>query len=218
MPATFDLNSLFNDPQVTALLRIVLAGLLGGLVGLERELAGKAAGIRTYGLVGVGAAIFTVVPIVAFGADKGSGVIGFIISGIGFLGAGAILHTRRHVVGLTTAAGMWVAAGLGMAIGLGLYVLGLGAALLLFLMLQFASPEELVRSRRRRSGLGTTDPEDDFMVDTDDDPQPERAPQPLSAASPPMSAWPTRLPAPPSFGPWSTGAQQPRPPQANGGG
>lgn len=218
MPPNFDLNALLNDPQVTALLRIVVAGILGGLVGLERELAGKPAGIRTYGLVGLGAAIFTVVPIAAFGADRGSGVIGFIISGIGFLGAGAILHTRRHVIGLTTAAGMWVAAGLGMAIGLGLYVLGLGAAVLLFLLLQFAGPEELVRARRVREGLSTIDPEDDFAPETDDEPQSKRTPQPVSASQPPIAAWHASVPAPPTAGPWSTQSHQQRLPQINGRG
>ena len=209
MPASFDLSSLLNDPQFVALVRIVVAGLIGGLIGFERELAGKAAGIRTYGLVGLGAAMFTVVPVVAFGADKGSGVIGFIISGIGFLGAGTILHTRQHVVGLTTAAGMWVAAGLGMAIGLGLYVVGVGAAVLLFVLLQFASPEEFVRARRRRAGLSTIDPEDDFVTDPDDERVAKRAPQPVSATRPPTNAWPAALPVPRAYAPWSTAAVPP---------
>src|SRR5512132_3231789 len=109
-----ELNALLNDPQWTALFRIVIAGLLGGLIGLERELAGKAAGIRTYGLVGVGAAMFTVVAIYGFGSlDFASRIVGSIITGIGFLGAGTILHTKLNVVGLTTAAGMWVVAALG---------------------------------------------------------------------------------------------------------
>jgi len=117
MPANFDLNALLQDPQVTAILRIALAGLVAGLIGLERELAGKAAGIRTYGLVGVGAAMFTVAAIYGFGSlDYASRIVGGVITGIGFLGAGAILHTRVHIVGLTTAAGLWVAAGVGLAI------------------------------------------------------------------------------------------------------
>jgi uncharacterized membrane protein YhiD involved in acid resistance len=153
MPLNFDLNGLLNDPQMSALLRVVIAGFLGGLIGLERELAGKAAGIRTYGLVGVGAAMFTVVAIYGFGSlDYASRIIGSIISGIGFLGAGTILHTKLNVVGLTTAAGLWVAAGVGMAIGSGLYLIGIGAGVTLFILLQFAGPDKFIRSHRRRAG------------------------------------------------------------------
>jgi uncharacterized membrane protein YhiD involved in acid resistance len=154
MSITIDLNSLLYDPQFTALFRIVLAGLVGGLIGLEREMAGKPAGIRTYGLVGMGAAMFCCVAIFGFGSyDFGSRIVGSVITGIGFLGAGTILHTKLHVVGLTTAAGMWVAAAVGMAIGLGMYAVGVGAGVLLFVLLQFASPEELIRSRRHQAGM-----------------------------------------------------------------
>jgi putative Mg2+ transporter-C (MgtC) family protein len=148
MPFNFDLNALLRDPQVEALLRVLLAGGLSALIGLEREMEGKPAGIRTYGLVGMGAAIFTVVGIYGFGpGDYGSRVAAQIVTGIGFLGAGTILHMRRRVLGLTTAAGMWVAAGVGMAIGAGLYILGIGAAVALFLLLQFVRPERIVRAR-----------------------------------------------------------------------
>ena len=141
--------AILRDPQVEGLIRIVLAGLLCGLIGIEREAEGKPAGIRTYGLVGMGAAIFTVVGIYAFGpGDPGSRVAAQIVTGIGFLGAGTILHYRLRVVGLTTAAGMWVSAAIGMAIGGGLYILGIGAAVVLLVVLQFVQPERIVRSRR----------------------------------------------------------------------
>lgn len=138
------LRQLAQDPQIEGLLRIVLAGVLAVLVGIEREREGKPAGARTYGLVSMGAAIFTVVGIYGFGAgDPSSRVAAQIVTGIGFIGAGTILHMRRRVVGLTTAAGMWVAAGIGMAIGSGLYLLGIGAAVALFVLLQFLRPEWL---------------------------------------------------------------------------
>jgi putative Mg2+ transporter-C (MgtC) family protein len=211
MPANFDLNALLQDPQVTAILRIALAGLVAGLIGLERELAGKAAGIRTYGLVGVGAAMFTVAAIYGFGSlDYASRIVGGVITGIGFLGAGAILHTRVHIVGLTTAAGLWVAAGVGLAIGSGLYVVGVGAGVVLFVLLQFAAPEDFIRDQRKRRGLQSIDPEDDFV--TDDEARPLNAPQPR-----PMSAWPVQSPAPPAYGPWSTTPQvAPRPTDGRG--
>jgi putative Mg2+ transporter-C (MgtC) family protein len=142
-----ELRSLFGDPQVEGLLRVVLAGGLAALIGLEREFEGKPAGVRTYALVGMGAAIFTVVGSLAFGGggDAAARVAAQIVTGIGFIGAGTILHMQRQIVGLTTAAGMWVAAAVGMAIGGGLYILGIGAALALFLVLQFLHPAALDR-------------------------------------------------------------------------
>ena len=212
-----DLNTLLNDPQVTSLIRVVLAGLVCGLIGLEREMAGKAAGIRTYGLVGVGAAMFTVVAIYAFGSlDFASRIVGSIITGIGFLGAGTILHTKLHVIGLTTAAGMWVAAGIGMAIGSGMYLIGVGVGVILFLLLQFASPEELVRSRRKRAGLLDA-AEEDEIAEEELEERLRRTPRALSTPQSPAppTAWPQPVASPP-FGPWSTTAQPPRQSQMDG--
>ena len=146
-----DLSQLLRDPQVEALLRIVVAGVLSALIGVERELEGKSAGLRTYVLVGMGAAGFTAVGTTLFGAgDAGSRIGQGIITGIGFLGAGVILHMERRVIGLTTAAGIWVAAVVGMAIGGGLYIIGAGVAVAVFLVLQLDGPERALRSRRRR--------------------------------------------------------------------
>jgi putative Mg2+ transporter-C (MgtC) family protein len=142
---SFEAN-LLADPQVEGLLRILLAGGLGALIGLEREMEGKPAGIRTYGLVSMGAAIFTVTGELVFGpGEPASRVAAQIVTGIGFIGAGTILHMRRRVVGLTTAAGLWLSAAVGMAIGGGLYILGVGAAVAMVLILQFLRPELLVR-------------------------------------------------------------------------
>jgi len=175
MPLTFDLNALLNDPQLTALFRIVVAGLVGGLIGLERELAGKPAGIRTYGLVCVGSAMFTVVAIYGFGTPEGaSRIVGSIITGIGFLGAGTILHTKLSVVGLTTAAGLWVAAGVGMAIGSGLYLIGIGAGVTLFILLQFAGPDKFIRSHRRRAGKPDHADEDETAQEEEEERQEAR--------------------------------------------
>lgn len=140
----FDLGFL-ADPQWEGLFRILLAGVIGVLVGVERELERKPAGARTYGGVALGAATFTVVGTLAFGAgDPASRVAAQIITGIGFLGAGTILHMRGHVVGLTTAAGMWVIAAIGMAIGAGLYILGVGAGIAILLLLRLLSPRRMV--------------------------------------------------------------------------
>lgn len=114
------------------LLRMAVSLLVGLIIGFERTLACKPAGIRTYSLVCIGSTLFMIVSayglqMVPMGAitwamDPGR-VAAQIITGIGFLGAGIILQDRGRVKGLTTAAELWATAGLGMAIGLGLYAL-----------------------------------------------------------------------------------------------
>lgn len=110
-------------------LRLLFAAVVGGVIGFERERAGKAAGLRTHMLVSVGAAIVVIVPLqLRFDSDDLSRIIQGLVTGIGFIGGGAILKSRdkADVEGLTTAAGIWLTAGLGIAVGLG----GIGVALL----------------------------------------------------------------------------------------
>jgi putative Mg2+ transporter-C (MgtC) family protein len=104
--------------------RLLVACLLGGLVGIERELSHKAAGLRTNLLICLGSAFFTLLsPVLAgeTGTNRGQ-VASNIVQGIGFLGAGLILHNRSRVSGLTSAASVWVVASIGMACGAGLYL------------------------------------------------------------------------------------------------
>ena len=101
--------------------RLMLAALCSGLIGYERETAQKSAGLRTHTLVGVGAAVFTVASIAGFDGPDESRVAAQIVTGVGFLGAGAIFRDGQYVSGLTTAAGLWVVASLGMAAGSGTY-------------------------------------------------------------------------------------------------
>ena len=106
-----------------AISRLLVACLLGGAVGLEREINHKAAGVRTNLLICMGAAFFTLLSAVLAGdanPDKGR-VASNIVQGVGFLGAGLILHTRSRVSGLTSAASVFVVASIGMACGAGLY-------------------------------------------------------------------------------------------------
>lgn len=106
----------------TVIIRLFMAALLGGILGFEREQRGKAAGIRTHMLVAIGSALFVLVPLQAGISDaEMSRVMQGIITGIGFLGAGAILkgHNEKDLKGLTTAAGIWVTAAIGVAAGLG---------------------------------------------------------------------------------------------------
>lgn len=119
------------------LAKLTWATFLGGVIGWQRERIGKFAGPRTYGLVCVGAALFTILSIEAFGVAEAGRVAAQIITGIGFLGAGMIIHKGADVLGLTTAAGMWACAAIGMAVGVGWFVQSLFAAVLVFLILSF---------------------------------------------------------------------------------
>jgi len=123
--------------------RLVLAALLGGILGLERERSGKAAGVRTHMLVSMGAALFVLVPIQAGiqPADL-SRVIQGVVAGIGFLCAGSILKSNDEdqVKGLTTAAGIWLTAAVGMAAGVGREATAVLSALLALGILSLEGP------------------------------------------------------------------------------
>ena len=124
------------DLDIQMLLRLLLASFLGGLIGLEREIHGRPAGFRTHLLVSLGSCLFCITSIEfyrLFGNFSGSGPIGIdpgriaaqVVTGIGFLGAGAIIRERASIRGLTTAACLWVAAALGIACGVGLFYLAI---------------------------------------------------------------------------------------------
>lgn len=113
------------------ILRILVALLLGFAIGFERKTRSKEAGIRTHTLVAVGAALYTVVSIYGFeGADKAR-VAAQIVAGVGFLGAGMIMHQRQVIHGLTTAAGIWATAGVGMAAGAGMWEIAVACTVLI---------------------------------------------------------------------------------------
>ncbi len=121
------------------ILRLVLAMVLGSLIGLEREVHNRPAGFRTHILVSVGAALFTLVSVYGItGGDPGR-IAAQIVSGIGFLGAGTILREGANIKGLTTAASLWTVAGIGMASGAGYYLGALIATGLMLLVLLFFS-------------------------------------------------------------------------------
>jgi putative Mg2+ transporter-C (MgtC) family protein len=134
--------------------RLVLAGFLGFLIGLERELSGQPAGERTHALASLGSAIFALVSILAFPAPEPARVAAGVVTGLGFLGAGMILKEKgREVQGLTTAAGIWAVGGIGLAVGTGLYLLGITGAVLVILLLTLERllriDQRLARRRRR---------------------------------------------------------------------
>jgi putative Mg2+ transporter-C (MgtC) family protein len=126
------------------ILSIVVAALLGGAIGLEREYRSKEAGFRTHFLVGLGSGLFMVLSL--YGFDDFIGIPGVqrdpsriaaqVVSGIGFIGAGCIIFQKNAVKGLTTAAGLWVTSAIGMAAGAGMYVLSVVATALVLLCLE----------------------------------------------------------------------------------
>jgi putative Mg2+ transporter-C (MgtC) family protein len=105
--------------------RLLLAALCSSFIGFEREAARKSAGLRTHTLVGVGAASFSVVSIIGFEGPDESRLAAQIVTGVGFLGAGAIFREGANVKGLTTAAGLWAVASVGVAAGSGSYPLAI---------------------------------------------------------------------------------------------
>ena len=140
--------------------RVVAAALLGGIIGWEREQKGRAAGLKTHILVAVGSALFVLAPYLA-GIDGGDNtrVMQGIVSGIGFLGAGAILRSRdgSRVEGLTTAASIWMTAAIGMAVGIGQAMLALVATLFAWLVVA-AMPGLVGRTAAHRGEEGGKPP------------------------------------------------------------
>jgi putative Mg2+ transporter-C (MgtC) family protein len=118
---------------------LLVSVVLGGVIGLERELHGKAAGLRTNILICLGACIFTIISTSLTGSEPGR-IAAQIVTGIGFLGAGAIIHSGIGVHGLTTAAVIWVAASIGMACGMKMYSLATAATILTLVVLLVLPP------------------------------------------------------------------------------
>src|SRR5499427_1343997 len=142
-------RTLCMDPAIP--IRLVLAAVLGGIIGLERKIRDKPAGLRTNMLICVGSALYMSLSAEIaqlLGGDP-TRIAAQIISGIGFLGAGAVLHSHGFVVGLTTAATIWVVAGVGMALGAGMYKVAIFATAMSLATLYFLEfIEQKIQYRR----------------------------------------------------------------------
>ncbi|MFA5078210.1 MAG: MgtC/SapB family protein [Dehalococcoidia bacterium] len=126
------------SPELEAGLRLLLAAALGGAIGFQRERAGKPAGLRTHMLICLGSALFTVVSVLGFtGNVDPARIAAGVVTGIGFIGAGVIFRGMRgdKVMGITTAASIWVTAAIGIAAGVGLYIIAVATALITVLVL-----------------------------------------------------------------------------------
>ena len=130
-------------PQHIIAIRLLIAAVLGGMIGFEREVHTAEAGLRTHILVAVAAALFTILAFEIFHTVQGAGTsnpdpiraVEAVTAGIAFLGAGAIFRSGNNVQGLTTGAGMWLAGAVGLATALGYYLVAFGVALLAVLVL-----------------------------------------------------------------------------------
>ncbi|MFA5022885.1 MAG: MgtC/SapB family protein [Candidatus Paceibacterota bacterium] len=154
------LTTIVNYPDI--FIGLLLAVFFGAILGVERNLSGKMAGMRTYALVSLGSALFVDISRLVI---AGSGVAGGnydplrlaaqIVTGIGFIGAGLVVLRGGHLTGITTAAGLWVSAGVGMACGFGLYTLALfatGLSLVIFTVLWVIERDYVQRSLAKKLG------------------------------------------------------------------
>ena len=128
--------------DVEFIFRVLLAGLLGGLIGFDRQRMHKPAGLRTHILVAIGAAVFTIISAKAFPNDPAR-ITANIVVGIGFLGAGTIWKAQNHVQGLTTAVSIWATAGIAVAAALGFYWEAAATAVIIFVVLELVKLDEL---------------------------------------------------------------------------
>ncbi|MDQ4076042.1 MAG: MgtC/SapB family protein [Chloroflexota bacterium] len=152
-----DLSQFLNQGPLSeweAVIRITLAAILGGAIGLEREWRGHPAGLRTNMLVAIGSCLFTLLSIAGFplrgAAQDTARIAAQIVTGVGFLGAGVVLQTRRGTWGLTTAATIWMVAALGMAVGVGAYLIAIYTTTLTGVILILLLPlSERIEQRAR---------------------------------------------------------------------
>lgn len=125
--------------ELEQLIKIGLIFILSAIMGLEREVSSKPAGLRTHILVGLGSTLLSILSAEAFPGSDPARVAAAVMVGIGFLGAGTILKTEEKIVGLTTAATLWITAAVGLAIGTGFYILAVIITALVYLSLKLDS-------------------------------------------------------------------------------
>jgi putative Mg2+ transporter-C (MgtC) family protein len=135
------------DPEI--IIRLFIAVILGALVGIEREMTHRPAGLRTHMLVSLGAALFTITSVEFFDIDPARIAAG-IVAGIGFIGAGSIIALRGHVQGITTAASLWAVAAIGLSVGVGAYIIAIVSAIFVFIILQIRQVEKGLVNKKSR--------------------------------------------------------------------
>jgi putative Mg2+ transporter-C (MgtC) family protein len=150
----------YPELRLDLLGHLLLASLIGGAIGWEREHAHKPAGLRTHILICAGATLLTDLSVRVAAATPGADparIAAQIVTGVGFLGAGTIMQARGSVMGLTTAATMWVVAAIGMAVGFGAIIEAVGTTFLVLLaLIPLRTLEERAKARRERNGIQVT--------------------------------------------------------------
>jgi putative Mg2+ transporter-C (MgtC) family protein len=150
-----------TSEQLDIVFRVLVAGALGAFVGLEREVRGYPAGIRTLALVAMGSALFTDMSQLFPGDDSSSRIASQIVVGVGFIGAGVIIQERGNIHGMTTAATIWAAAAIGMASGLSLYVVAVCSAVAMFVLLEARPITRRLDNFFRQAGIPIEVEDDD---------------------------------------------------------
>jgi putative Mg2+ transporter-C (MgtC) family protein len=156
---------IFNETDLISIARVLLAFILGGIVGFERERDRRPAGLRTHMLVSAGSACFTIASIYGF-TDMGvvrdpARVAAQIVTGIGFLGAGAIFRSGSTVRGLTTASSIWITASIGILAGVGMFSIAVFATALTWFTLQVVKNMTILRPPKARTGEPSLVPDDE---------------------------------------------------------
>jgi len=149
--------------EIQTICQLLLAAFLGALIGIEREIKRKEAGLQTYSLVTLGTCLFTIISfqlLKSFAGTSGlthdpASIISAITIGIGFIGAGAIFRQPSGIMGITTAAGLWAVAAIGIAVGAKLYFLAvLGTLLTIFILAGFGLLEEKIFKEKNKENVG----------------------------------------------------------------
>jgi len=130
--------------ELELVIRLIISFLLSTIIGVEREISLKPAGLRTHVLVCMGSTLFTILSLYAFPGADTSRVAASIAIGIGFIGAGTIVKTQKKIIGLTTAATLWITASMGVAVGAGFYLLASVVAVFTYLILRLAKIEKSI--------------------------------------------------------------------------
>jgi putative Mg2+ transporter-C (MgtC) family protein len=144
----------FSDPaQLSMIFKLLLATSLGAVIGYEREMQSRPAGLRTHVLVAMGACVFAMLAFAAYVGTGNEGIMASsIVIGIGFMGAGTIVRQNNKIFGLTTAASLWLIASIGVAVATGFYLLAIAATVIGFFVLSIKPIEHTIRHEPKRAG------------------------------------------------------------------
>jgi len=144
--------------EMQFIVQIMLAAVLGGMIGFEREWRGKSSGLRTFAFVAMGSTLFTILSVKGFSDVGPSRVASNVLTGVGFLGAGVIFLQENRVKGITTAAGLWVVAAVGMAVGCGFYLTAIFTTLISMIVFEILSRVDYwIHAKIRKNNLSSPD-------------------------------------------------------------